>query len=126
MIKSIYVLCACFFLALAVIGIVLPGVPTVPFLLLSAWFASKGSKRMHDWMYRHKTFGKILKDWDEQRAVPRRCKVIAVLMMCCSWSYLYFTVEQKTSLIGVSVFFLIGMGYLLTRPEPKTIDKNQS
>jgi uncharacterized membrane protein YbaN (DUF454 family) len=44
---------AYFFLALAIAGIFLPGLPTVPFLLLTAWFAARGSERLHRWLYAH-------------------------------------------------------------------------
>jgi uncharacterized membrane protein YbaN (DUF454 family) len=52
------------FLVLAIIGIVLPGIPTVPFLLLTAWFAARGSERLHSWLYTHPHLGKLLIDWE--------------------------------------------------------------
>ena len=66
------------FAALAFVGVVLPGLPTTPFVLLAAWAASRGSKRMHDWLVGHPRLGPPLADWREQRAVSRRAKVLAI------------------------------------------------
>ncbi len=60
--KVVALLLAYMFLGLAVIGIFLPGLPTVPFLLLAAWFSAKGSERLHNWLDAHPKFGKLLKD----------------------------------------------------------------
>ena len=110
---------ACFFLALAFIGVFLPGIPTVPFLLLTAWFAARGSERLHRWLYEHPRFGRLLIDWEQQRAISRTSKVFAVLMLTVSWVLMYQRVTNLWVMAGITVFFLSVAVFLLSRPEPR-------
>ncbi|MDF3125256.1 YbaN family protein [Rheinheimera sp. 1928-s] len=71
-------------LLLGLIGVVLPGLPTVPFLLVSAWSAGKGWPRLEIWLLEHPSFGPPLKRWREQGAVPRKAKYMALGMMSLS------------------------------------------
>lgn len=118
MTRYVAVFFAWLFLLLAVIGIALPGLPTVPFLLLAAWFASRGSPRLHRWLLEHPRFGKALRDWESEGAVSRRSKVLAVLMLAISWIVMYRTVSTPV-LLGVSLLFAGVATFLLSRPEPR-------
>ena len=71
-------------LVLAVIGAILPVMPTVPFLLITFTCWAKASPRFHAWLYRHPKFGKMMRDWQERRAIPRRGKYMAWGMMSLS------------------------------------------
>jgi uncharacterized membrane protein YbaN (DUF454 family) len=71
-------------LLLGLIGVVLPGLPTVPFLLVSAWSAGKGWPRLEIWLLEHPSFGPPLKRWREHGAVPRKAKYMAAGMMSLS------------------------------------------
>jgi uncharacterized membrane protein YbaN (DUF454 family) len=106
------------FLVLAIIGVVLPGLPTVPFVLLSAWFAAKGSQRLHRWLYEHPHFGKLLIDWERHGAISRPSKVIAVLMIIMAWTIMYLQIINLWLMAGVTLLLLGVMVFLLTRPEP--------
>jgi len=110
---------AYFFMALALVGIFLPGLPTVPFLLLTAWFAAKGSDRLHRWLYAHPLLGRLLIDWEREKAISRRSKVIAVLMLMVSWFVMYYQLGNVWLLLGITVLFIVVAGYLTSRPEPK-------
>lgn len=68
-------------LALGVIGIVVPGLPTVPFVLLSAFAAARGSRKLHDRLLAHPRFGPMIRDWQAHGAVGRRAKWMASLAM---------------------------------------------
>jgi len=109
---------AYFFLALAIVGIFLPGLPTVPFLLLTAWFAARGSDRLHSWLYAHPHLGKLLIDWEQQKAISRSSKVIAVIMLTASWAVMYHRLDDVWLLAGIAVLFVVIATYLVSRPEP--------
>ncbi|MET0061628.1 MAG: YbaN family protein [Candidatus Thiodiazotropha endolucinida] len=107
------------FLALAVIGVILPGLPTVPFLLLAAWFAAKGSERLHRWLYAHPHFGKLLVDWEQQGAISRSSKVVAVILLIVAWVVMYLRISSPWVMAGLTALFVSIMVFLLTRPEPR-------
>ena len=107
------------FLTLAVIGVVLPGLPTVPFLLLTTWFAARGSERLHGWLYAHPKFGKLLIDWEQQGAVSRASKVTAVILLMASWVLMYLRIDNPWLMAGLAVLFLGIIVFLLSRPEPR-------
>lgn len=64
-------------LSLGTLGIFLPLLPTVPFYLLAAFGFSKSSTKLHNWMLNHKIFGAAIKDWDDNRIIHRRAKLMA-------------------------------------------------
>lgn len=111
-------LLAYLFLGLAIIGIPLPGLPTVPFLLLSAWFAARGSLRLHRWLYAHPRFGAVLIDWERQGAVSRRSKLIVTGMLTASWLIMFWHVPLGWLHLGLALLFVAIAVFLWTRPEP--------
>lgn len=64
---------------LGLIGIFLPLLPTVPFMLLAAFFFARSSERLHGWILAHPTFGPSIIDWQERGAINPRGKRIATL-----------------------------------------------
>ena len=124
MLRYLALLLACLCLILAIIGIVLPGLPTVPFLLLAAWFSARSSPRLHQWLHRHAVFGKLLVDWETNKSISRRSKVIAVLMLLLSYAVMLFRVEHVWLLISVALLFLAVATFLISRPEPNRSDKS--
>ena len=118
MARLVALILAYFFLVLAIVGMFFPGLPTVPFLLLTAWFAARGSERLHSWLYAHPHLGKLLIDWEQQGAVSRTSKVIAVLMLITSWVVMYHRLDNVWGLVGIAVLFFAIATYLVSRPEP--------
>ena len=76
-------------LVLGIIGIFVPLLPTTPFVLLAAFCFSRGSTRVEQWLLAHPRFGPVVRDWRARRAVPRRAKQLAALMMAASslWAW---------------------------------------
>jgi uncharacterized membrane protein YbaN (DUF454 family) len=77
----LYVLGGWACLGLAVIGVVLPLVPTTPFVLLASWCFYRGSPRIHAWLHRSQWFGPTLDDWQHYRGIRRGLKHRAILMV---------------------------------------------
>jgi uncharacterized membrane protein YbaN (DUF454 family)/adenylate kinase family enzyme len=119
MTRLVALVLAYFFLALAIIGVFLPGLPTVPFLLLVAWFSARGSERLHRWLYEHPHLGKLLIDWESQRAISRASKVTAVVMLIVSWVVMYYRLSNVWVLAGIATLFILIAAYLTSRPEPR-------
>ncbi len=107
-------------LGLGLIGIFLPGLPTVPFVLLSAFAAARGSERLHAWLLTHRQFGPMIRDWQRQGAVSRRAKRLAITMMTLSGLLmLVFIPNRWLALPGIVVMLCVGF-WLWRRPEPST------
>lgn len=106
-------------LILGGIGIILPGLPTTPFVLLAAFAAARGSDRLHAWLRNHVRFGPLLRDWEREGAVSRRAKRAASLMMLCSAAIL-FVVSPRwwMAAIACAIMLLVAV-WLWSRPEPQ-------
>jgi Uncharacterized protein conserved in bacteria len=74
-------------LLLAIAGILLPILPTTPFLLLASACYMRGSTRMHNWMMNQRHLGPYLQNFQAGRGIPLRAKIIAIAMMWCSLSF---------------------------------------
>lgn len=105
-------------LALGVVGIFLPGLPTTPFVLLSAFAAARGSRRLHDWLLAHRVYGPMIRDWQATGSVNRRAKQWAIGTMAAS-SLLMFATAPKwwMAALGTAIMAVVGT-WLWLRPEP--------
>jgi uncharacterized membrane protein YbaN (DUF454 family) len=68
-------------LVLGLIGVVLPGLPTTPFILLAAACYAKASPRLHGWLLSHRFLGPMVRDWETHRSLTRRSKTVAQVSM---------------------------------------------
>lgn len=68
-------------LGFGLIGVVLPGLPTTPFVLLAAACFARASPRLHCWLTQHRFLGPMVRDWEAHRSLPLRVKWIAISMM---------------------------------------------
>ena len=71
-------------LGLGLVGIFVPGLPTVPFILLSAFAAARGSTRLEQQLLDDPRFGPLIRDWQRDGSVPRRAKWLATAAMTAS------------------------------------------
>lgn len=107
-----------FSIAAGIIGIFLPIMPTVPFLLLAAVCFSKSSVRFHTWLVEHKQFGPLVRDYLLTGAVPLKAKVAALTMIWISFPVsAFFLVEVfwlKLALMSVAAAVTLYLLYLPT------------
>ncbi len=103
--------------AIGVFGIFLPLLPTTPFLLLAAYFYSRGSRRLHAWLLGHPRLGPPVLNWFEHGVVSRRAKVVSIALIVISISYPLafgsFSLALKFVAAGT---MLAVIAFLLTRP----------
>lgn len=96
-----------FFLILGIIGIVLPILPTTPFLLLALACYCRSSKKMYLWMLNNRIFGKYLRDYHENRTVPLKVKIgtISLLWIVIGYTALFLVdnILLKILLLSVAV-----------------------
>jgi len=92
-----------FFLALGLVGIPLPLLPTTPFLLVAAACYLRGSRRMHNWMMMNRYFGAYLKDYMEGNGLAIRTKIVAVSVL---WGVIVFSAVFATEITIIRVGLL--------------------
>lgn len=98
------------FLGAAIIGIFLPILPTTPFVLLAAACFARSSEKWHRWLLNNRTFGPMIHDWEENRCIPCRIKLIAVISMALvGGSSIYFAVETSQGRMIGGLFILVGL-----------------
>lgn len=105
-------------LGLGLVGVVVPGLPTVPFILLSAWAAARGSTKLHAWLLGHPRFGPMIGDWQRYGAVSRRAKRLAVAMMALAAMIMFLTAPRWWMAATGTAIMGIVAAWLWSRPEP--------
>ncbi|MEL6386842.1 MAG: YbaN family protein [Pseudomonadota bacterium] len=101
---------------LAVIGAVLPLLPTTPFLLLAAFAFARSSQRLHNWLLGHKRFGPLIENWQRHGAISRSTKVLSVsLMAVMPFVSVLVGAPLWTVLLQIIVLSVSG-AFVLTRP----------
>jgi uncharacterized membrane protein YbaN (DUF454 family) len=104
-------------LALGAVGIFVPLLPTTPFLLLAAACFSRSSRRMHAWLLGNRIFGPILRDWEERRAIARRTKLLATVLMLALISYPlgFLPIPWQAKLVAAASVAGV-LGFIWSRP----------
>lgn len=113
--RAIWLLAGFLFVALGLIGVILPGLPTTPFLLLAAACFARSSPRFYEMLLRNRWVGKSIRDYRDGLGVPRRTKILAICMMSAfvafavlvaipaQWLWVKFTVLGAA---GIGTFFV--------------------
>ena len=78
MVRSLWTALGVVAAGLGLVGLALPVMPTVPFMILAAFAFGRGSPRMRRWTIEHPTFGPPVRRWEEDGAISRRHKAFAV------------------------------------------------
>ncbi|WP_371381662.1 YbaN family protein [Sporomusa aerivorans] len=105
--KYILMTVGCLSLFLGILGIFLPLLPTVPFLLLTAYCFARSSSRLYDWLINHKTFGGYIYNYHTYRAITRKTKVVAIAFL---WGSLGLSMSLLPGVYICLFLSLVGMG----------------
>lgn len=111
-------------LILGAIGVVVPGLPTTPFVLLAAACYAKASPRLHAWLLNHRLTGPMLRDWEAHRSLTRRTKTIAVVSMLVMVSFSIWSFRHRWIAQAVLVVLgAIGAWVVLRIPTRRPTDQ---
>lgn len=105
-------------LGLGIVGVVIPVLPTVPFILAATYAAARGSERLHTWLVTHPRFGPIIVTWQTQRAIPRYAKRLAIgSMVFCAVIIVVFAPLLWVKIFSCAFMACVGT-WIWLRPEP--------
>ena len=108
----------CISISLGVLGIFLPLLPTTPFMILAAWCFIRSSKKAHDWLYNHRYLGEILRNWDKNRSIAKRTKIIAITMIFGSLVSVWLFVKFIWVKVFLTALLFLVMLFIATRAKP--------
>ena len=110
-------------LALGIVGMFVPLLPTTVFLLAALWCFSRSSERLQRWLYDHPRLGRGLRNWHRHRVIPLPAKIAAVVTMTASFlvTDLFFADGWVMPAI-VGVVLAAVAAFILTRPSKAPAD----
>lgn len=114
--KTCWFIAGMFFLGLAYLGVILPGIPWSTPSVVAAYCFSKSSERWHNYIMNHKLFGPFLRNWGEKRIFPLLGKVAMVVTMDISLIILWFTTHNWKLVMGVAAGMLLCAVWALRYP----------
>lgn len=101
------------------VGIFVPLLPTVDFLLLSLPCFARSSPRLESWLLNHPRHGPSLRAWREKRAVGRHAKIAACTGMALGYALFWIHVRPGLMMSsGLATFLLFWAAWIVRRPEP--------
>jgi uncharacterized protein len=122
-IKRIFFLCiGSISLALGVLGIFLPMLPTTPLLLLAVACYLRSSEKLYDWLINQKYLGPFINNWRQGKGIPFKIKVTSIVFL---WISMMFTVIFIPYLILKMIFFIIPLFFTWFILKQKTFSQQQ-
>ena len=98
-------------------GVILPLVPTVPFMLLAAFCFARGSERFHDWLVNHPRFGPGIRDWQAHGAISRKGKLAAIAAISMAL-IVSLVIGVRPMILGIQADVMACvLLFILTRPD---------
>ncbi|MBN1682816.1 YbaN family protein [Candidatus Bathyarchaeota archaeon] len=102
--KGVFFLFGAVFLILGVIGVIIPILPTTPFLLLSAACFYKSSKRMHSWMFNNRWFGDYIRNYSEGKGISLKAKLFTLSLL---WILILYSILMVVDNLFIQIILLI-------------------
>ena len=101
---------------LGFVGVFVPGIPTTIFLIIALWAFTKSSEKLRHWLLNHKRFGPILNNWQQHKVVPRRAKILMVLLMSLAVVLFYYSLQNLYLTIGLIIILVSVAIYVISLP----------
>ena len=101
---------------LGFVGVFVPGIRTTIFLIIALWAFTKSSEKLRHWLLNHKRFGPILNNWQEHKVVPRRAKILMVVLMSLAVILFYYSSQSLILTIGLIIILVSVAIYVISLP----------
>jgi uncharacterized membrane protein YbaN (DUF454 family) len=121
--KYLLILAGSISLVLGIIGIVIPVLPTTPFLLLAAFCYLRSSKRLYYWMLNNRVFGPYLYNYLTYRAIKRSVKVVTLTIL---WLTLTISIVLVSNVYLRIFLVAVGIGVSIHVLSLRTLHKDLS
>jgi len=103
-------------ITLGALGVILPLLPTTPFILLAAFCLARSSNQFHAWLVGHKVFGPVILDWQTRGAIGQKAKRMATASIVLVFAISLF-LGVPAYLLGTQVIVLGGvLLFIWSRP----------
>ena len=108
---------------LAFVGTFVPGIPTTIFLIVALWAFAKSSKKFHSWLLNHKRFGPILQNWESHKVVPRKAKILMIIMQISAVIIFHYSLQNiyLTAILIITLVFVAR--YVLSLPSELPVNE---
>jgi len=127
LLKSVYATAGVLVLTIGMAGLIIPGLPGTPLILVAAWLFSMSSERLYTWTTSNPWFGQAVADYRAGLGIPRRTKIIAVTMVALVISYSIFVALDRLPLqLLVAGMGAYGVWFILTRPTREANDPEKA
>lgn len=122
-VRYIYLTAGLVSIGLAIVGTVVPVLPTVPLVLLAGFFFSRSSERFDDWLVQHRVFGPIIRDWRAGLGFSRRDKTIAVVAIVLSFGLtISLAVDSIVGRVSMIALAIAVITYVVSRPTKVAVE----
>jgi len=115
--KSLLIVAGTVSLCVGIVGIVVPGLPTTPFLLLTAGLYMRSSDRLYNHLISNKVVGSYISEFRENKGMTTRAKLYAIFMMwtmiTLSCVFLVENLPAKLLIISIGIIGSIIMGFII-------------
>lgn len=122
-IRVLWLLAGLMSVAVGAVGVVLPLLPTTPFLLVAAFAFARSSTRLDRWLREHQSFGPLIDNWHRDGSIDRKVKRIAIIVI--------FMTPVMTLMHGAALWIIVcqiavlgaAAVFILTRPLPPEVHR---
>jgi uncharacterized membrane protein YbaN (DUF454 family) len=105
--KALWLIAGFFFVGLAFVGVVVPGIPWSTPTVIAAYCFAKSSERMHRWIYNHPRFGPFLTGWQTKRIFPQKLKYLMILTMTTTVAITWLATGNDAAALWTGGFMVL-------------------
>ena len=112
--RVLLIICGTISLALGIIGIVIPVLPTTPFLLLAAACYARSSEKFYNWLMCNRIFGSYIRNYREGRGIPVRVKAMAITFLWATILVSMYLVENTVMRVVLPIISIAVTAHILS------------